>query len=79
MYTRGLGQSTFEQIVAAIPQVAQSAAQTVQAFRPVPAGVTPNLPRYIPAPQGAFGLGIDPMTLALIAGGTILVILLMRK
>jgi hypothetical protein len=82
-----LGQTTGTPIITGLTQLVQSGAQLYTALHPPrPAGVSPNvLPQYSPQqymqtqPQGVFGLGLDPMTLALIAGGAILVIALIMK
>lgn len=81
-----LGQATSTPIITGLTQLVQSGAQLYQTLRPpVPAGVTPSVPLYAPPqyqqqPQGVFGTGLDPMTLALIAGGAlILIAVVMRR
>lgn len=82
-----LGQTTSTPIITGLTQLVQSGAQLYQTLRPpVPAGVTPSVPLYAPPQyqqpqsQGAFGTGLDPMTLALIAGGAlILIAIVMRR
>jgi hypothetical protein len=77
-----LGQSGFDQIIQALPQIAQSVTQVAQAFETqAPVGVTPNYyppPSYY-RPQQQASFGIDPMTLTLIAGGALVLILLMKR
>jgi len=74
----------WRQIVTALPSIVQSGAQIATAFRTnAPVGVTPQygLPVYQPQQprQQSFLSSIDPMTLGLIAGGTLLVVVLMTR
>jgi hypothetical protein len=81
-----LGQATGTPIITGLTQLVQSGAQLYTALQPRPAGVSPNVlpqyapqPQYIPQQQGVFGTGLDPMTLALIAGGAILLIAIVMR
>lgn len=76
----------WRQIVTALPSLVQSGAQIATAFRSTnaPVGVTPqfNVPAYQPQQQQyqqSSMLGMDPLTLGLIAGGALLVIVLMKR
>jgi hypothetical protein len=80
-----LGQ-TDTPIITGLTQLVQSGAQLYQAVKPPRAvGTSPNVlpvvpqPQYIPQSQGVFGTGLDPMTLALIAGGAILLIAIVMR
>jgi hypothetical protein len=82
-----LGQATGTPIITGLTQLVQAGGQLYQQLQPRPAGVTPTnygvMPQYrMPEsqlPQGIFGTGLDPMTLALIVGGGVLIFVLARR
>jgi len=74
----------WRQVVTALPSIIQSGAQIATAFRTnAPVGVTPQymVPAYQPPQQqqSSFFPSFDPMTLGLIAGGVLLVTVVMMR